>query len=102
RSPAPRAAASPSPGKHHDHIRPPACRRGPALPATARREADAGNTVQSTTLTYLSKFREDSDYVFVNLFAEPRGQALSYPAVHDLVAQLRRRTGLEFGPHWCR
>src|SRR6266702_4761951 len=44
----------------------------------------------------------DSDYVFVNLFAEPRGKALSYPAVHDLVARLRRRTGLEFGPHWCR
>jgi integrase/recombinase XerD len=44
----------------------------------------------------------DSDYVFVNLFAEPRGQALSYPAVYDLVARLRRRTGLRFGPHWCR
>lgn len=44
----------------------------------------------------------DSDYVFVNLFAEPRGKALSYPAVYDLVARLRKRTGLEFGPHWCR
>src|SRR5713226_9189976 len=44
----------------------------------------------------------DSDYVFVNLFAEPRGQALSYPAVYDLVVRLRRRTGLRFGPHWCR
>lgn len=44
----------------------------------------------------------DSDYVFVNLFAEPRGKALSYPAVYDLVARLRRRTGLGFSPHWCR
>jgi integrase len=44
----------------------------------------------------------DSDYVFVNLFAEPRGQALSYPAVYELVKRLRRRTGIEFDPHWCR
>jgi site-specific recombinase XerD len=44
----------------------------------------------------------DSDYVFVNLFAEPRGQALSYAAVYDLVLRLRRRTGIDFDPHWCR
>lgn len=44
----------------------------------------------------------DSDYVFVNLFAEPRGQALSYPAVYDLVLRLRKRTGIDFDPHWCR
>ena len=44
----------------------------------------------------------DSDYVFVNLFAEPRGQALSYPAVYDLVLRLRRRTGIDFDPHWMR
>jgi integrase/recombinase XerD len=44
----------------------------------------------------------DSDYVFVNLFAEPRGRALSYPAVYDLVKRLRRRTGIAFDPHWCR
>ena len=44
----------------------------------------------------------DSDYVFVNLFAEPRGQALSYPAVYDLVVRLRRRVGFGFDPHWCR
>lgn len=44
----------------------------------------------------------DSDYVFVNLFADPRGQALSYPAVYDLVLRLRRRTGLDFDPHWYR
>jgi site-specific recombinase XerD len=44
----------------------------------------------------------DSDYVFVNLFAEPRGHALAYPAVYDLVKRIRRRTGLDFDPHWCR
>lgn len=44
----------------------------------------------------------DSDYVFVNLFAELRGRALSYPAVYDLVGRLRRRTGIDFDPHWCR
>ena len=43
-----------------------------------------------------------SDYVFVNLFAEPRGRALSYPAVYDLVLRLRQRTGIAFDPHWCR
>lgn len=44
----------------------------------------------------------DSDYVFVNLFAEPRGHALSYPAVYDLVLRLRKRTGIDFDPHWFR
>jgi integrase/recombinase XerD len=44
----------------------------------------------------------DSDYVFVNLFAEPRGRALAYPAVYDLVRRLRRRTGINFDPYWCR
>jgi integrase/recombinase XerD len=44
----------------------------------------------------------DSDYVFVNLFAEPRGQALSYPAVYDLVIRLRKKAGFSFDPHWLR
>jgi integrase/recombinase XerD len=44
----------------------------------------------------------DSDYVFVNLFAEPRGLALAYPAVYALVLRLRRRTGIDFDPHWFR
>lgn len=44
----------------------------------------------------------DSDYVFVNLFAEPRGRALTYPAVYDLVVRLRARTGIDFDPHWYR
>jgi integrase/recombinase XerD len=44
----------------------------------------------------------DSDYVFVNLWGEPRGHPLTYAAVYDLVRRLRRRTGLEFDPHWLR
>ena len=40
----------------------------------------------------------ESDYVFVNLFAEPRGRALTYPAVYDLVVRLRTRTGIDFDP----
>src|SRR5271165_3887779 len=37
-----------------------------------------------------------SDYVFINIWAEPRGQAWSYPAAYDLVMRLRARTGLDF------
>lgn len=44
----------------------------------------------------------DSDDVFVNLWAKPRGHALAYPAVYDLVLRLRRRTGIDFDPHWYR
>jgi integrase/recombinase XerD len=44
----------------------------------------------------------DSDYLFINLFAEPRGQAWSYAAVYDLVLRLRGRTGIDFDPHWFR
>jgi len=44
----------------------------------------------------------DSDFVFINLFAEPRGQAWSYQAVYDLVVRLRSKTGLDFDPHWFR
>jgi len=44
----------------------------------------------------------DSDYVFANLWAEPRGHPLAYPAVYDLVGRLRRRTGVVFGPHLFR
>jgi integrase/recombinase XerD len=44
----------------------------------------------------------DSDYVFVNLWGEPRGHPLSYPAVYDLVRRLRRRCGVDFDLHWCR
>lgn len=44
----------------------------------------------------------DSDYVFVNLWGQPRGHPLTYPAVYDLVARLRKRTGVAFGPHHFR
>jgi integrase len=44
----------------------------------------------------------DSDYVFVNLWGRPHGQPLGYPAVYDLVRRLRRRTGIDFDPHWWR
>lgn len=44
----------------------------------------------------------DSDYLFVNLWAEPHGRPLTYPAVYDLVLRLRRRTRVDFGPHLFR
>ncbi len=44
----------------------------------------------------------DSDHVFVNIWAEPRGHAWSYQAVYDLVLRLRARTGIVFDPHWFR
>jgi integrase len=44
----------------------------------------------------------DSDYVFVNLFAEPYGRPLRYQAVHRLVCQLRGRTGIAFTLHMLR
>lgn len=43
-----------------------------------------------------------SDYVFVNLFAEPYGRPLRYQAVHQLVRKLRARTGIEFSLHMLR
>lgn len=44
----------------------------------------------------------DSDYVFVNLWGEPHGHPLTYASVYDLVRRLRRRTGIDFDPHWFR
>ncbi|MCY0946553.1 tyrosine-type recombinase/integrase [Streptomyces antarcticus] len=44
----------------------------------------------------------DSDYVFVNLFAEPQGHPWGYPAVYDLVRRLRKTTGIIFEPHQYR
>ena len=44
----------------------------------------------------------DSDYVFVNLWGGKRGHPLTYAAVYDLVTRLRRRTGIDFDPHWRR
>lgn len=44
----------------------------------------------------------DCDYVFVNLWGAPYGRPLTYAAVYDLVRRLRRRTGIDFDPHWFR
>ena len=44
----------------------------------------------------------DSDYVFVNLFAEPFGAPLSYDAVAKMVRRLRTKTGIAFTPHMLR
>jgi len=44
----------------------------------------------------------DSDYVFVNLWAEPRGRPLTYEAVAKLVGRLRACTGIEFHLHMLR
>ena len=44
----------------------------------------------------------DSDYVFVNLFAEPAGQPLGYPAVHKLIGRIAERTGIAFTAHMLR
>jgi len=43
-----------------------------------------------------------SDYVFVNLFASPRGRPLRYDAVAKLVTRLRLATGVEFTAHMFR
>jgi integrase/recombinase XerD len=43
-----------------------------------------------------------SDYVFINIWAEPKGQAWSYQAAYDLVLRLRARTEIAFDPHWFR
>jgi site-specific recombinase XerD len=44
----------------------------------------------------------DSDHVFVNIWAEPKGHAWTYQAAYDLVLRLRARTGTDFDPHWFR
>jgi len=44
----------------------------------------------------------DSDYVFVNLWAEPLGRPLRYQAVASLVRRLRARSGVEFNLHMLR
>jgi site-specific recombinase XerD len=44
----------------------------------------------------------DSDYVFVNLWGQPRGHPMTYRAVYDLVERLRQRTGVDFQPHQFR
>src|SRR5664279_6041022 len=53
--------------------------------------------VRLYTAYMFDEFAEcDSDYVFVNLFAEPYGRPLRYQAVPQLVQRLRARTGISF------
>jgi integrase/recombinase XerD len=40
----------------------------------------------------------DSDHVFVNIWAEPKGHAWTYQAAYDLVLRLRARSGTDFDP----
>jgi len=49
-----------------------------------------------------SEYDVDSDYVFVNLFAEPKGAPLTYNTVNQLVRRLRARTGIDFTAHMFR
>lgn len=44
----------------------------------------------------------DSDYVFVNLWGGWRGHPMTYSGLYDLVERLRKRTGVDFSPHWFR
>jgi len=44
----------------------------------------------------------DSDYVFVNLFAQPKGAPMRYQAVQRLITGLRARTGIDFTVHMLR
>jgi integrase len=44
----------------------------------------------------------DSDYGFVNLWAEPYGWPLTYNNVNQMVRRLRSRTGIDFTVHMLR
>ncbi len=50
------------------------------------------NTATSTATTF---FRQP-------LGGRPHGHPLTYSAVYDLVRRLRRRTDIDFDPHWLR
>ena len=59
--------------------------------------------VRLYTAYMFDEFAEcDSDYVFVNLFAQPYGRPLRYQAVHQLVRRLRKDTGISFTLHMLR
>jgi integrase/recombinase XerD len=59
--------------------------------------------VQLYTAYMFDEYGEtDSDYVFVNLFAAPRGAPMRYQAVYRLVTTLRARSGTDFTPHMLR
>lgn len=44
----------------------------------------------------------DSDYVFVNLWREPRGAPMRYSSVAELVGRISKRTGIAFTAHAFR
>lgn len=44
----------------------------------------------------------DSDYVFVNFTGPTRGAPWRYATVHDLMAKMRRNSGVLFTPHMFR
>jgi site-specific recombinase XerD len=44
----------------------------------------------------------DSDFVFVNLWREPRGRRLTYRAVDDLIRRTRTKVGFHFTAHHFR
>jgi len=59
--------------------------------------------VRLYTAYMFDEFAEcDSDYVFVNLFAQPYGRPLRYQTVHQLVRRLRKDTGISFTLHMVR
>lgn len=68
-------------------------REVPLLPALVRLHAD-----------YLHEEYGDldSDFVFVNLWGEPRGAPMTYSGVVSLARRLSARAGVEFTPHACR
>src|SRR5260370_320190 len=86
----------------------------PTRPATVPRSeicwlsgGPAGGAARNLIRLYADYLHEeyggiDSDYVFVNIWAQPKGQAWSYQAAYDLVLRLRARTGIAFDPHWLR
>lgn len=83
-------------------------RRDNANGARAKSQTDRTIPVSSALIRLLADYLHseygdlDSDYVFVNLWGRPQGYPLTYGAVYDLVRRLRRRTGIDFDPHWLR
>ena len=72
-------------------------------PLTSIRSRSRPGLVRLYTAYMFDEYGEcDSDYVFVNLFAEPYGRPLRYQAVHQLVRRLRARTGIDFTLHMLR
>jgi len=82
------------------HAPAPLARKPARQTACSKHGTNRSNTASVGRNTEYGDF--GSDYVFINIWAEPRGQAWSYPAVYDLVLRLRARTGLDFDPHWFR